>query len=329
MPPPPRPPFEVTPPVVAAIAEIMRLVGRYEESGARVPQPRLRRENRLRTVAASVAIEGNTLGEAQVSAILEGKRVVGPAREVLEVRNAVEAYAQARSFDPAVEAHLLAAHRVLMRGLAPDAGRFRGAGVGVVQGSRVAHVAPPPGRVPGLVGDLLRWSRTDRATHPLVKSAVVHYELEFIHPFSDGNGRVGRLWQHVMLLRFHPAFEYVPLESVIHARQREYYRALGLSDRAGSATPFVELALDALRQALSELVGALRPERATATTRLEVAREAFGTRPFSRKEYMSAVRTISTATASRDLQEGVAGGALSKHGTKALARYRFRRAPSR
>lgn len=318
-----KPPFELTPAVLAAIAEIMRLVGRYEGSGAEAPQPRLRRENRIRTVRASVAIEGNTLAEEQVSAVLDGKRVVGPAREVHEVRNAIEAYALAPKLDPAREEHLLRAHRVLMSGLTPDAGRYRRKGVGVVQGSRVAHVAPPAGRVPGLVEDLLRWATTDRETHPAIKSAVLHYELEFIHAFTDGNGRVGRLWQHVALVRFHPAFEHVPVESVIHERQADYYRTLALSDRAGSATPFLEFALAASRDALAELVGALRPERASPESRLESARQSFARRDFSRKEYMAIHPNISTATASRDLALGVERRLLSKRGTKALARYRF------
>jgi len=318
-----RPPFELAPAVLAATAEIMRLVGRYEGSGAQAPQPRLRRENRIRTVRASVAIEGNTLPEEQVSAVLDGRRVVGPAREVREVRNAIEAYALAARLDSRREEHLLRAHRVLMAGLTPDAGCYRRKGVGVLQGSLVAHVAPPAARVPALVEDLLGWAKADRETHPAIKAAVLHYELEFIHPFSDGNGRVGRLWQHVALVRFHPAFEHVPVESVIHERQADYYRTLALSDRAGNATPFLEFALAATRDALAELVGAVRPERATPESRLESARLQFERRDFSRKEYMAVHPSISTATASRDLALGVERRMLRKRGTKALARYRF------
>lgn len=319
-----RPPFEITPRVLDATAEISRLLGRYEGPAGQAPQPRLRRENRIRTILGSVAIEGNTLGVDQVSTILDGKRVTGPAREVLEVANAVTAYEQAPRWDPTRERHLLEAHGTLMRGLVADAGRYRAGGVGIVQGSRIAHVAPPPKRVPALVEDLLRWAKADRDTHPVVKAAVMHYELEFIHPFSDGNGRIGRLWQHVALVRFHPAFAHAPVESVIHARQKEYYRVLALSDRAGNATAFVEFALEALREAMAGLVADLRPEKATAATRLEAARRAFGTREFSRKEYIDEVKSVSTATASRDLRDGVDRRVLQKRGTKALARYRFR-----
>jgi Fic family protein len=196
--------------------------------------------------------------------------------------------------------------------------------VGIVQGSRVAHVAPPAKRVPALVESLLGWAKSDRETHPLVKSAVVHYELEFIHPFSDGNGRIGRLWQHVVLVRYSRAFEYVPVESVIHARQAEYYRVLGVCDRAGNATPFVEFSLDALREAMRSLLADLRPEKATTDTRLAAAHRAFGSKEFSRKEYMGELKTLSTATASRDLREGVERRVLAKRGTKSLTRYRFR-----
>jgi Fic family protein len=177
--------------------------------------------------------------------------------------------------------------------------------------------------VPGLVEDLLRWSRTDRATHPVVKAAVLHCEIEFIHPFSDGNGRIGRLWQHVALLRYHPVFAYVPVESVVHARQAEYYRVLGECDRAGNATQFVEISLEALREALAGLLDELSPERPTSATRLDAARRHFGAREFSRKEYLAEHRAISTATASRDLREGVERSELTIRGTKAMARYRF------
>ena len=163
-------------------------------------------------------------------------------------------------------------------GLLAQVGRYRTTGVGVVQGSRVVHVAPRPSALPALVADLLRWLQTDREVHPLVKAAVVHYEIELIHPFADGNGRIGRLWQHVILSQWHRVFEYVPVESIIHSRQEEYYRVLGLSDRAGDSTPFVEFALEALRDALSGLVGDLRAERSTVDTRSRRLAEPSATR---------------------------------------------------
>ena len=317
------PPFEITKTALGALGEIMRLVGQWEGLARPAPQPRLRRSNRIRTLVASLAIEGNTLDEAQASAIMDDRRVVGPKRDVLEVQNAIAAYERASRLDPTKTKDLLAAHALLMRGLADDAGRFRAKGVGVVEGTRVVHVAPPAKRVPELVGDLLAWLRTSEEPVP-VRAAIAHYELELIHPFSDGNGRVGRLWQHVVLVRWHPVFEWVPFESVIRARQAEYYRVLGACDRAGSATAFIDFSLEAVRQALAELMTELQPAPSTTATRLTLARGAFGRRAFSRKEYVQLVKRVSTATASRDLRDGVVSGALERRGEKSQARYRFR-----
>jgi Fic family protein len=191
---------------------------------------KLRRKNRIRTVQATLAIEGSTLEEAQVTAIFDGKRVLGPRAEIREVKNAIVAYDQVLALDPGSVREMLLAHGVLMQGLVDDAGRFRAGGVGVVQGR---HVAPPASRVAQLVKDLLEFVAKDDEVHPLVKAAATHYEIEFIHPFTDGNGRIGRLWHHRILWSLHPVFEHVPVESVIAGRQSAYYAALGESDRAG------------------------------------------------------------------------------------------------
>jgi Fic family protein len=287
------------------------------------PEPRLRRENRVRTIQGSLAIEGNTLSTAQITAILDGKRVVGPQRDIVEVRNAVAIYADAARLDPARPRDLLRAHRGMMRDLIPDAGRFRSSNLGVIHGSRVAHVAPPAARVPELVDRLLAFAGQARDVHGLVKSAVVHYELEFIHPFSDGNGRMGRLWQHVLLLKVHPLFEFVPVESVVRARQEAYYATLQACDRAGTSTAFVEFSLHAILEALEDVSRALVVPARTSRDRLVHARGHFGIREFARTEYRALQKTISTATASRDLREGVADGTLRRRGDKATARYRF------
>lgn len=318
-----RPPFEITPAVLTTCGEILRLVGRYEGLASPRPEPRLRRENRVRTIQGSLAIEGNTLSTAQITAILDGKRVLGPRRDIIEVRNAVAVYADAGAFDPALRRDVLRAHRGLMRDVIPNAGKFRTGGVGIVQGSRVAHVAPPAARVPELVDQVLDFVGRDREVHGLIKSAVAHYELEFIHPFSDGNGRMGRLWQHVILLRVHPVFEFVPVESVIRVRQEAYYATLQACDRAGSSTAFVEFSLRAILDALEELTAALTVPSRTGRDRLAIARDHFGTREFSRTEYRALLKTISTATASRDLRDGVADKVLRRRGDKATARYRF------
>lgn len=320
-----RPPFAVTSEVLATSAEVMRLVGRLEGLSSPAPQPKLRRQNRIRTVVGSVAIEGNTLTFDQATALLDDKRVVGSKREILEVQNALAAYATASAFNPNRERDLLRAHGILMKGLATDAGRYRNQGVGVFQGTALAHMAPPAKRVPALVGQLLEFVARD-PTPDLFKAAVAHYELEFIHPFSDGNGRVGRLWQHVILVKAHPVFEHVPVESIIHARQRDYYRVLGECDAAGDASAFVGFALTAIHDALAEFVRELRPEPIDATGRLEAFRAMAGAQAdFSRQDYRAHWKTLSTATASRDLKAGVEQKLLLRQGDKSRARYRFAR----
>ena len=313
----------LTPAIVSRLAEIERMLGRVEGLPSAVPQVLLRRRNRIRTVHATLAIEGAGLDEPQVTALVEGKRVIGGRQEIREVRNAIAAYEQAPRLDPRSVKDLLAAHAILMEGLVPDAGRLRKGGVGVVQGSRIAHVAPPPSQVHRLVEQLLGWVGADRETHAMLKAAITHYELEFIHPFSDGNGRLGRLWEHRLLLDVHPVFEHVPVESVVRARQEAYYAALGAADKAAEATPFLEFSLEAMRDAMSELLSELRPEPATAETRLERARGHFGKREFSRAEYVALFPAISAPTASRDLRAGVESGALRRSGDKATSTYVF------
>jgi Fic family protein len=318
------PPFELTPKIFSQVERLARLVGRLEGLEVPVPQPLLREETRVRTVQGSVAIEGNTLRLDQVTAILEGKRVLGPRREIMEVENAIAAYASAPQWKPHSERHLLAAHRQLTLGLLLDAGKYRTTNVGVLKGTRVAHLAPPPRQVPSLVVKLLRWYGSERDLSPLIQACILHYELQFIHPFSDGNGRVGRLWQHVALLQMSPVFQFVPVESMIRDRQAAYYRALHTSDRKGECSPFLAFSLEALELALADLISRMRPQRESPTQRLERAREAFGAKWFGRKDYLALNRTVSTASASRDLKLGVEEGLLQRRGDRSLAAYRFR-----
>jgi len=319
----PAPPFDLSPEVLALCSAIERLLGRSEGVGASAPSPQLRRQNRVRTVQATAAIEGNTLSLSQVTDVLDGKRVRGPAREISEIKNAIAAYDLAPSLHPGSERDLLRAHRTLMADLAPDAGRYRRGNVGVIAGSRVAHVAPKADRVPALMRDLLEFAATEQAAPTLVRACVVHYEIEFIHPFGDGNGRVGRLWQHVMLRAHSPVFEHLPTESLIKEHQAAYYDALARSDRAGRATPFVLFMLEQLHESLTRWLKAFRPARANATTRLAAAAVRFGREPFSRKDYLTLHQDISAPTASRDLRTGVGRGDLRMQGDKATARYVF------
>jgi len=320
---PDAPPFQVTSKMIALAAEIERLIGRAEGLEGRGAQPLLRKQNRVRTIRGSVGIEGNTLTEEQITAILAGKRVIGARREILEVTNANDAYERARQWRADREKDLLAAHRILMTGLTEPAGAYRRTNVGVLDGTRVAHVAPPARRVPGSMQALLSWIRsTDMPA--LIRSCVAHYEILFIHPFTDGNGRIARLWQHVILLESAPLFEIVPMESVIRERQKTYYDVLGRCDRRGDSTEFVELALVALRDALMDTLVDLRPARATSATRLAAARRSLGRKWFRRADYLRLHPSISTATASRDLHAGIDDGALDQRGERRLTEYRFR-----
>ena len=245
------PPYTRTSRILQLVGEISEWIGSYAVTEQVSTAPNLRRGNRLRTIHASLAIENNTLTLSQVTAVIEGKRVLGPPKEVQEVKNAFAAYEEMEKWKPDSEADLFAAHGIMMAGLMDDAGRFRSGGVGVMAGDQVVHMAPTAGRVPQLISNLLTWLRqTDE--HPLVSSSVFHYEFEFIHPFSDGNGRMGRLWQTLILSRWKPLFAFLPVETVIRNRQAEYYQALAASGSAGNSTVFVEFLIAAILEALKE-----------------------------------------------------------------------------
>ena len=243
-----QPPFTITPSILRLIADISEAVGRISAQSGGTLDLRLRRLNRIRTIQGSLAIEGNTLSEEQITALLDGKHVIAPPREIQEARNAIVAYDDLERWTPENEKDLLKAHDTLMTGLIDDAGRYRQKGVGVVAGKAVLHVAPPAGRVPHLMGDLFQWLQTTDH-HPLVASSVFHHEFEFIHPFTDGNGRMGRLWQTLILSRWNPLFLRIPVESIVYAHQQEYYAALQHSTQQGVVTPFLEFMLSMIRDA--------------------------------------------------------------------------------
>lgn len=243
-----EPPCTLTPALVARVGVVAELVG---ERAALVSarELRLRRTHRVQTVQGSLAIEGNTLTEEQITALLQGKRVVGPPREVREAQNALEAYERMGEWEPQSLDDLLTAHGVLMAGLADDAGKLRRGGVGVVSGERVIHMAPPAKQVRRAMNRLLSWlGRTE--AHPLIASSLFHYELEFIHPFSDGNGRMGRLWQTLILSEWNPLFIDVPVESQVRERQADYYQAINESNQKGDGQPFLTFMLEAIHDAL-------------------------------------------------------------------------------
>lgn len=318
-----RPPFKVTLKILDYCSQISRIVGQCEGLKLAMPSPQLRRHNRIRSIQSSLAIEGNSLSESQVTDILENKRVLGPAKDILEVKNALVAYGSLRSYDIYAEKSMLKAHKFLMQGLVKDAGMLRSSGVGVFDRQRVVHMAPAAKLVPKLLGDLFGFLKSASDINLLIRSCVFHYEIEFIHPFSDGNGRIGRLWQTAILCAVHPVFEFVPIESLIKKHQKEYYRVLALADKDGDSTVFIEFMLGIIEAAIEEFSKDLKQVVETPETRLESARQKFGRTGFSRNDYMKFHKNISTATASRDLLFGVKNKLLAKTGQKALTRYVF------
>jgi len=258
-----QPPYTITSAILNLVANISEAIGRLTVLTDQAKALRLRRVNRIRTIQGSLAIEGNTLSEAQITAILDGRRVIAPPREVQEVRNALAAYDRFEKWRPDLETELLEAHRVLMTGLIDDAGFYRRGGVGVMAGSQVIHVAPPADRVPALVGVLLRWLIASDA-HPLITSSVFHYEFEFIHPFTDGNGRMGRLWQSLILARWNLLFADIPVESLVFEHQAEYYQALQESTNQTDCAPFIEfmlrMVLDAVTTAAPQVAPQVTPQ---------------------------------------------------------------------
>ncbi len=247
------PPLTITPEILALVEQIGETLGRWSLTQAADLSPRLRRGNLIRTIQASLAIENNSLSLEQVTALLDGKRILGLPQEIQEVRNAFAAYDHLSQWDPGSLDDLLAAHGILMAGLVDEAGRLRSGGVGICRGSEIMHMAPPPSRVGILIHDLLGWlGRGD--WHPLVASCVFHYEFEFIHPFADGNGRLGRLWQTLILSRWRPILAYLPVETLVRDRQDAYYGALAASDQAAESTPFVAFMLETLLAAMGEAV---------------------------------------------------------------------------
>ena len=244
-----EPSFKRSDVIDALCMEIAELVGTLSPQAPLSTSPTLRRELRIQTIYSSLVIEGNKLDKHAVSAIIDGKRVLGDRRDILEVENARAAYDLIPSLDPYSVEELLRVHRVMMGGLVPDAGRFRSGNVGVFNGDVLIHAGTPAAYVPEVMGGLFEWLRTTRM-HPLLASCVFHFEFEFCHPFSDGNGRTGRLWQTLLLSRWRPVLAWLPVESAIRRRQADYYEALARSGATGSCESFVEFMLEAIRESI-------------------------------------------------------------------------------
>lgn len=247
------PPFEITPKIIDLISKISEKIGEINSLESSARHVELRRESRIKTIHSSLAIENNSLSLEQITAIINGKRVLGAPNEIQEVKNAVQSYDLLLSLDSTKEKDLLRAHALMMKDLVRNNGRYRSGGVGIFNGQNVVHVAPPASSVPALMKDLFRWvKRAD--VHPLVKSCVFHYEFEFIHPFQDGNGRLGRLWQSAILKDWKKVFAWIPVESLIKKNQAKYYRVLRACDATADSTAFVEFLLLLILKAAEEIV---------------------------------------------------------------------------
>ena len=246
------PPFVMTDQITNLVIEIAELTGAMSVSEQVSKNPKLRRENRVRSIHSSLAIEQNSLTIDQVSAIIDGKRILGPQQDIREVQNAYEAYETMTKLNPYSEKDLLKAHKIMMDGLVKEAGKFRSKNVGVYAGDQLIHAGTPAKYVPELIEQLFDWLKESKL-HPLIKSCIFHYEFEYIHPFADGNGRTGRLWHTLILAKWQEFYLWIPIETIIQEKQQDYYKALNASNNAGDSTIFVEFMLRAIRDLLIEL----------------------------------------------------------------------------
>ena len=315
-----NPPYQITPEILKLIASVSEKLGQINAKYLDKPSVKLRKENQIKTIHSSLSIEGNTLTTDQITALLDKKRVIGPEKDVNEVLNAINVYQRLNSFNPTSSNSFLKAHKMLMNGLITDNGKYRTSGVGIVSGNQMTHMAPPSENVSYLMNDLFDFLKESNEI-ALIKSCVFHYEMEFIHPFMDGNGRMGRLWQTLLLMQDYPVFEFIPFENIIHKTQNEYYQALSASDKLGASTPFIEYMLQVINNALHIMLES-SPQILSAEDRLRYFVERCKPE-FSRKDYLSVFKEISTATASRDLKLGIELGMFEKEGDKIKTIYRL------
>ncbi|HSY62026.1 MAG TPA: Fic family protein [Cytophaga sp.] len=316
-----KPPYNITSDILQLVASIFEKIGEVNAAHLTKLPPELRKKNRIKTIQSSLEIEGNTLTVEQITALLENKRVLGPQKDILEVKNAITVYDKLHTFNANTLKSFCEAHKILMTGLITEAGKLRTKNVGIVTGSVIKHIAPSGNMVKSLMNDLFAYLKKD-SDLLLIKSCVFHYELEFIHPFLDGNGRMGRLWQTVILKDSYPVFEYLPIETIIKEKQKEYYAALSKSDKLGNSTPFVTYMLGVINEALEVLLQS-QNIALTSLDRMQLMRDFIGTTSFTRQDYLRKFKEISPATASRDLKAAVDEGLLKRSGEKRMSRYVF------
>ena len=264
-----KPPFEITSKIIELISNISEKIGEITSIQNSSYHIQLRKENRIKTIHSSLAIENNSLSLEQITAIIDGKRVLGNPNEIKEVKNSVHAYDLLLSLNPYSEKDLLKAHKLMMQDLVDRNGKYRTDGVGIFDGEKVVHLAPPAGRVPELMFDLFEWLKSSDV-HPLIKSCVFHYEFEFIHPFQDGNGRMGRLWQTAILKEWKEVFAWLPVETLIKENQKEYYKVLAVSDSVANSTKFIEFMLSIILNTINEIIETEKKVTAKVTLKVTV-----------------------------------------------------------
>lgn len=306
-----KPPYQITTEILKLITSISEKLGELNAALLSRPSTQLRKQNKIKTIHASLQIEGNTLTEEQITALLENKKVIGPKKDIAEVLNAIKVYENLENFKAISEKSYLKAHQQLLENLVENAGQYRKKNVGIVKGSKLEHFAPPSEKVPFLMKDLFNYLKNDEEL-VLIKSCVFHYEMEFIHPFLDGNGRMGRLWQTVILMEEYSVFEFLPFEKLISKEQEKYYNALAESDNAGNSTKFIAYMLSVIDASLRELLN-FNGRKLTEKNRLEYF-ISLNKSDFKRKDYMNVFKYISSATATRDLKKGLELNLFKKYG---------------
>jgi Fic family protein len=314
-----KPPYQITSKILKLVTSISEKIGEVNANFLDKPSPTLRKQNRIKTIHSSLKIEGNTLTLDQITALLENKRVIGPKKDVLEVLNAIDIYENLEQYSAISENSFLKAHKRLMENLVENSGKYRTQSVGIVKGTKVEHLAPPYGNVPFLMKDLFVYVKKSDEIE-LIKSCVFHYEMEFIHPFLDGNGRMGRLWQTLILMEKYPLFEFLPFETLISNDQEEYYNALALSDKSGQSTIFIEYMLGVIDVSIKDLLN-FNNRTLNEEDRLEYF-ISLNKLEFTRKDYMDVFKDISSATASRDLKKGTESYLFEKTGKLNKTKYR-------
>ncbi|KQC12139.1 MAG: cell filamentation protein Fic [Desulfuromonas sp. SDB] len=317
-----KPPYKITNKILNLISKISEQIGEIKSARLTRPPTELRKKNRIKTIQSSLEIEGNSLTVEQVTDLINHKKVIAPEKDIVEVKNAILVYSKLDSFNTYDLDSLCYAHKLMMTGLVDNPGRLRTTSGGIVRGEKITHIAPSGEMIYPLLKDLFSYLKDDQDLL-MIKSCVFHYEFEFIHPFTDGNGRIGRLWQTMILKEYSKVFEFLPVETLVKEKQQNYYNVLAKSDSQGTSTGFIEFMLGIIKISLDDLLKS-QNLNVTGLDRINLFRDIIGEKEFSRKDYLRNNKDISSATASRDLKEAVDRGILLKTGDKRLTRYKFK-----